>query len=104
VDPALPRLGLFDGEVVVDMRDVRGRERIVRVHSRKSQLSEEVRLEVIARATDGLAGADLANMVNEAALLAARRVKARVEMVDFEDAKDKVMLGVERRSLVLSDE
>ncbi|MBI4500617.1 MAG: ATP-dependent zinc metalloprotease FtsH, partial [Gemmatimonadetes bacterium] len=104
LDPALLRPGRFDRQIVVDMPDVRGREMILRVHSRKIPLSDDVRLEVIARATPGLAGADLANIVNEAALLAARRGKARVDMSDFEDAKDKVMLGVERKSLVLSDE
>jgi cell division protease FtsH len=104
LDPALLRPGRFDRQIVVDMPDVRGREMILRVHSRKIPLSDDVRLEVLARATPGLAGADLANIVNEAALLAARRGKSRVDMSDFEDAKDKVMLGVERRSLVLSDE
>jgi len=104
LDPALLRPGRFDRQIVVDMPDVRGREMILKVHVRKIPLSEDSRLEVIARATPGLAGADLANIVNEAALLAARRNKQRVEMVDFEDAKDKVMLGVERKSLVLSDE
>jgi cell division protease FtsH len=104
LDPALMRPGRFDRQIVVDMPDVRGREMILRVHARKIPLSEDVKLEVIARATPGLAGADLANIVNESALLAARRSKSRVDMVDFEDAKDKVMLGVERRSLVLSDE
>ncbi len=104
LDPALLRPGRFDRQVVVDMPDVRGREMILKVHARKIPLSEDVRLEVLARATPGLAGADLANIVNEAALLAARRNKPRVEMEDFEDAKDKVMLGVERRSLVLSEE
>jgi cell division protease FtsH len=104
LDPALLRPGRFDRQVVVDMPDVRGREMILKVHARKIPLSDDVRMEVIARATPGLAGADLANIVNEAALLAARRNKPRVEMVDFEDAKDKVMLGVERKSLVLSEE
>jgi cell division protease FtsH len=104
LDPALLRPGRFDRQVVVDMPDVRGREMILKVHARKIPLSDDVRLDVIARATPGLAGADLANIVNEAALLAARRNKPRVEMNDFEDAKDKVMLGVERKSLVLSDE
>ncbi len=104
LDPALLRPGRFDRQIVVDMPDVRGREMILKVHARKIPLSDDVRLEVIARATPGLAGADLANIVNEAALLAARRSKSSVEMLDFEDAKDKVMLGVERKSLVLSDE
>jgi cell division protease FtsH len=104
LDPALLRPGRFDRQVVVDMPDVRGREMILKVHARKIPLSADVKLENVARATPGLAGADLANIVNEAALLAARRNKQQVEMVDFEDAKDKVMLGVERRSLVLSEE
>jgi cell division protease FtsH len=104
LDPALLRPGRFDRQIVVDMPDVRGREMILKVHVRKIPLAEDVRLDVIARATPGLAGADLANIVNEAALLAARRNKLRVDMQDFEDAKDKVMLGIERKSLVLSEE
>ena len=104
LDPALLRPGRFDRQIVVDMPDVRGREMILKVHVRKIPLSADARLEIIARATPGLAGADLANIVNEAALLAARRDKQRVDMQDFEDAKDKVMLGVERKSLVLSEE
>jgi len=104
LDPALLRPGRFDRQVVVDMPDVRGREMILKVHARKIPLASDVHLEVVARATPGLAGADLANIVNESALLAARRSKNAVEMVDFEDAKDKVMLGVERKSLVLSEE
>jgi len=104
LDPALLRPGRFDRQVVVDMPDVRGREMILRVHARKIPLADSVRLEVMARATPGLAGADLANIVNEAALLAARRNRSNVTMEDFEDAKDKVMLGVERKSLVLSEE
>ncbi len=104
LDPALLRPGRFDRQIVVDMPDIRGREMILKVHARKIPLADGVQLSVLARATPGLAGADLANIVNEAALLAARRNKDSVEMVDFEDAKDKVMLGIERRSLVLSDE
>jgi cell division protease FtsH len=104
LDPALLRPGRFDRQIVVDMPDVRGREMILKVHARKIPLGDTVQLEVISRATPGLAGADLANIVNEAALLAARRNKQKVEMVDFEDAKDKLMLGIERKSLVLSDE
>jgi cell division protease FtsH len=87
----------------VDAPDVRGREGILRVHTRKIPLASDVRLDVIARGTPGMAGADLANLVNEAAVLAARRNKSQVAMEDFEDAKDKVMLGVERRSLVLTE-
>ncbi len=104
LDPALLRPGRFDRQIVVDAPDVRGREGILRVHTRKIPLAADVVLEVIAKGTPGMAGADLANLVNEAALLAARRNKTLVEMQDFEDAKDKVMLGVERKSLVLSEE
>jgi len=104
LDPALLRPGRFDRQIVVDAPDVRGREGILRVHTRKIPLAADVILEVIAKGTPGMAGADLANLVNEAALLAARRNKTLVEMQDFEDAKDKVMLGVERKSLVLSEE
>jgi cell division protease FtsH len=104
LDPALLRPGRFDRQIVVDAPDVRGREGILRVHTRKIPLSSDVRLEVIAKGTPGMAGADLANLVNEAAVLAARRNKTLVDMQDFEDAKDKVMLGVERRSLVLTED
>src|SRR5213083_2846144 len=104
LDPALLRPGRFDRQIVVDMPDVKGREQILRVHTRKIPLGSGVDLERIARGTAGLAGAELANIVNEAALLAARRNKAVVDMRDLEDAKDKVMLGLERRSRVLSDE
>src|SRR5690349_16110760 len=103
LDPALLRPGRFDRQIVVDMPDVKGREQILRVHTRKIPLAADVRLEVIAKGTPGMAGADLANLVNEAAVLAARRNKTLVDMSDFEDAKDKVMLGVERRSLVLTE-
>src|SRR5438445_674187 len=94
----------FDRQIVVDMPDVKGREQILRVHTRKIPLAGNVDLELIARGTPGLAGAELANVVNEAALLAARRNKTAVDMQDLEDAKDKVMLGLERKSRVLSDE
>ncbi|HEY7503522.1 MAG TPA: ATP-dependent zinc metalloprotease FtsH [Gemmatimonadales bacterium] len=104
LDPALLRPGRFDRQIVVDAPDVRGREGILRVHTRKIPLASDVRLEVIAKGTPGMAGADLANLVNEAAVLAARRNKTLVDMQDFEDAKDKVMLGVERRSLVLTED
>jgi cell division protease FtsH len=104
LDPALLRPGRFDRQIVVDAPDVRGREGILRVHTRKIPLGSDVRLEVIAKGTPGMAGADLANLVNEAAVLAARRNKTLVDMQDFEDAKDKVMLGVERRSLVLTED
>src|SRR5678815_2811802 len=103
LDPALLRPGRFDRQIVVDAPDVKGREGILRVHTRKIPLASDVRLEVIAKGTPGMAGADLANLVNEAAVLAARRNKTLVDMSDFEDAKDKVMLGVERRSLVLTE-
>jgi cell division protease FtsH len=104
LDPALLRPGRFDRQIVVDAPDVRGREGILRVHTRKIPLASDVRLETIAKGTPGMAGADLANLVNEAAVLAARRNKTLVDMLDFEDAKDKVMLGVERRSLVLTED
>ena len=103
LDPALLRPGRFDRQIVVDAPDVRGREGILRVHTRKIPLGSDVRLDTIAKGTPGMAGADLANLVNEAAVLAARRNKTLVDMQDFEDAKDKVMLGVERRSLVLTE-
>ena len=104
LDPALLRPGRFDRQIVVDAPDVKGREGILRVHTRKIPLAPDVRLETLAKGTPGLAGADLANLVNEAAVLAARKNKVLVEMVDFEEAKDKVMLGVERRSLQLTEE
>jgi len=103
LDPALLRPGRFDRQIVVDWPDVRGREGILRVHTRKIPLADEVDLKQIARGTPGLAGADLANIVNEAALLAARRNRKKVTHRDFEDAKDKVMLGMERRSLVMTE-
>ncbi|HKV74011.1 MAG TPA: ATP-dependent zinc metalloprotease FtsH [Gemmatimonadales bacterium] len=104
LDPALLRPGRFDRQIVVDAPDVKGREGILRVHTRKIPLAADVVLETIAKGSPGMAGADLANLVNEAALLAARRNKSLVDMQDFEDAKDKVMLGVERKSLVLTEE
>ena len=104
LDPALLRPGRFDRQIVVDMPDARGREGILKVHSRKIPLSKKVDLTVLARGTPGFSGADLANLVNEAALLAARRNRNRVAMEDLEDAKDKVMMGTERRSLILTDE
>ena len=104
LDPALLRPGRFDRQIIVDMPDVKGREQIMRVHTRKIPLAQSVDLERIARATPGLSGAELSNIVNEAALLAARRNKSVVDGQDLEDAKDKVMLGLERRSRVLSDE
>jgi cell division protease FtsH len=103
LDPALLRPGRFDRQVVVDAPDVRGREGILRVHLKKVPLAENVEITKIARGTPGMSGADLANLVNEAALLAARRGREKVFMDDLEDAKDKVMLGAERKSLVLSE-
>jgi cell division protease FtsH len=104
LDPALLRPGRFDRQVVVDLPDVRGREMILQVHARRLPLGANVDLAQVARGTPGLSGADLANLVNEASILAARRAKASVDLRDFEDAKDKVMMGAERRSLVVSDE
>jgi cell division protease FtsH len=104
LDPALLRPGRFDRRVVVNRPDVRGREEILRVHTRKIPLAEDVDLSVLARGTPGFSGADLANMVNEAALAAARQNRKAVLMFDFEVAKDKVLMGVERKSLLLSDE
>ena len=103
LDPALLRPGRFDRQVVVDAPDVKGRQMILGVHARKLPLDDDVDLEVIAKGTPGLSGADLANICNEAALLAARRDADRVSMEDFEQAKDKVMLGTERRSMVLTE-
>jgi cell division protease FtsH len=104
LDPALLRPGRFDRQVVVPNPDVNGREKILRVHMRKVPLASDVDPKVIARGTPGFSGADLANLVNEAALLAARMGKRVVAMFEFEHAKDKVMMGTERRSLVMSDE
>jgi cell division protease FtsH len=103
LDPALLRPGRFDRQVVVPNPDVNGREKILRVHMRKVPLASDVDPKVIARGTPGFSGADLANLVNEAALLAARIGKRVVAMTEFEDAKDKVMMGAERRSLVMTD-
>jgi len=104
LDPALLRPGRFDRQVVVPRPDVKGREEILRVHARRIPLSPDVDLKVLARGTPGFSGADLANLVNEAALLAARQSKKLVEMIDFESAKDKVLMGVERRSMIISEE
>ncbi len=103
LDPALLRPGRFDRQVVVDRPDVKGREGILKVHTRKIPLDSNVKLEVLAKGTPGLAGAELANLVNEAALLAARKNKSRVGMEDFEEAKDKVMMGMERKSMIISE-
>jgi cell division protease FtsH len=104
LDPALLRPGRFDRQIVVDSPDVNGREGILRVHTKEIPLADDVDLRVLAKGTPGLSGADLANVVNEGALLAARLDKDRVYMIDLEVAKDRVMLGAERRSLVISDE
>ncbi len=103
LDPALLRPGRFDRQVVVDRPDVKGREGIFKVHTRNIPLGDDVNVEVLAKGTPGLAGAELANLVNEAALLAARKDKKKVEMIDFEEAKDKVMMGMERKSLIISE-
>ena len=103
LDSALLRPGRFDRQIVVDVPDVKGREGILRVHTKKIPLSKDIDLSVIAKGTPGLVGADLANLVNEAALLAARKNKKAVENDDFEEAKDKVMMGVERKSLQISE-
>ncbi len=104
LDPALLRPGRFDRQIVIPRPDVRGREGILRVHVKGVPLAEDVDLKVLARGTPGFSGADLENLVNEAALAAARQGKDRVDMEDFERAKDKVLMGAERRSLVLSEE
>ncbi|MGB0909252.1 MAG: ATP-dependent zinc metalloprotease FtsH [Nitrospirales bacterium] len=104
LDPALLRPGRFDRQVTVNRPDVRGRMEILKVHTKKVPVNEDVELEQIARGTPGFSGADLENLVNEAALWAARLDKKSVELIDFENAKDKVMMGAERRSMVLSDE
>jgi cell division protease FtsH len=104
LDPALLRPGRFDRHVVVPRPDIRGREGILQVHTRKVPLSTDVDVRVLARSTPGFTGADLENLVNEAALLAARNDKQKVDMLDLELAKDKVMMGAERRSMIISDE
>ncbi|MBU0710550.1 ATP-dependent zinc metalloprotease FtsH [bacterium] len=103
LDSALLRPGRFDRQIVVDVPDVKGREGILLVHTKKIPLAKEINLSIIAKGTPGLVGADLANLVNEAALLAARKNKKAVENEDFEEAKDKVMMGVERKSLQISE-
>jgi cell division protease FtsH len=104
LDPALLRPGRFDRQVVVPNPDINGRERILRVHMRNVPLAADVDVKIIARGTPGFSGADLSNLVNEAALMAARKNRRMVTMRDFEDAKDKVMMGAERRSMVMSEE
>jgi cell division protease FtsH len=104
LDPALLRPGRFDRQIVVDLPDLRGREGILKVHVRNKPIAEDVDVTTVARGTPGMSGADLANLVNEAALLAARRNREKVFMADFEDAKDRVLLGAERKSLVMREE
>ena len=104
LDPALLRPGRFDRQIVVDAPDLRGREGILRVHLRGKPIADDVNITTIARGTPGMSGADLANLVNEAALLAARRGQDKIYMPDFEDAKDRVLLGAERKSLVMREE
>jgi len=104
LDPALMRPGRFDRQVVVPLPDIRGREQILLVHMRKVPMASDVKAEIIARGTPGFSGADLENLVNEAALLAARQDKEALGMIDFEMAKDKVFMGTERRSMVMSED
>ena len=104
LDPALLRPGRFDRQIVVPNPDFIGREKILKVHARKVPLSPDVDLKVVARGTPGFSGADLINLVNEAALLAARRNKRIVTKAEFEDARDKIMMGAERRTLMMTDE
>ncbi|CUT17832.1 ATP-dependent metalloprotease FtsH [Candidatus Ichthyocystis hellenicum] len=104
LDPALLRPGRFDRQVVVSLPDIRGREQILKVHVRKVPMADDVRIDILARGTPGFSGADLANLVNEAALFAARYNKKFVDMSDFEMAKDKIMMGTERRSMVMSED
>ncbi len=104
LDPALLRPGRFDRQVVVPIPDLKGREGIVKVHLKKKVVSKDVDATILARGTPGFTGADIENMINEAALMAARRGKDSVDMVDFEDAKDKVLMGAERKSMIISDE
>jgi cell division protease FtsH len=104
LDPALLRPGRFDRQVVVPLPDIRGREQILMVHMRKVPMAADVKADILARGTPGFSGADLANLVNEAALFAARASKRLVDMLDFENAKDKIMMGAERRSMVMPEE
>ncbi len=103
LDPALLRPGRFDRQVIVSNPDVKGRLEIIKVHIKKVPLADDVNLEILARGTPGFSGADLANLINEAALLAARQSKTKVEMIDFENSKDKVMMGKERKSMIISE-
>ncbi|MCF7822912.1 MAG: ATP-dependent zinc metalloprotease FtsH [Candidatus Marinimicrobia bacterium] len=103
LDSALLRPGRFDRQIIVDIPDVRGREAVLRVHAKNIPMAKNVRLDIIAKGTPGMSGADLANLINESALIAAKRKKNRVEMIDIENAKDKVMMGTERRSMVINE-
>ncbi|MBP7901365.1 MAG: ATP-dependent zinc metalloprotease FtsH [Spirochaetes bacterium] len=103
LDPALLRPGRFDRQVIVDVPDVRGREKILAVHSKKIPLAKDVDLKIVARGTPGFTGADLANLVNESAIMAARRNRARVNMSDIDSAKDKIMMGPERKSMIITE-
>ncbi len=104
LDPALLRPGRFDRQIIVDRPDIRGREGIFKVHTKKMPLAKDVKPDVIARIIPGFSGADIANMINEASLLAAKKKKKRVEMVDFESARDKILMGAERKSLIISEQ
>jgi len=104
LDPALLRPGRFDRQIVVPVPDIKGREEIFKVHLRKKHISDDVDISILARGTPGFTGADIENMVNEAALIAARKGKNRIEMEDFEEAKDKVIMGIERKSMIISEE
>jgi cell division protease FtsH len=104
LDPALLRPGRFDRRVVVPLPDIKGRTGILTVHAKNKPLADDVDLETVAKGTPGFCGADLSNLVNEAALMAARKEKKKIEKVDFEVAKDKVLMGVERKSMIISPE
>ena len=104
LDPALLRPGRFDRQVVVPVPDLKGREGILKVHLRKKMVADNLDTSVLARGTPGFTGADIENMVNEAALMAARRGKEKIELDDFEDAKDKVLMGTERKSMIISED
>ncbi|HQE58939.1 MAG TPA: ATP-dependent zinc metalloprotease FtsH, partial [Spirochaetota bacterium] len=103
LDPALLRPGRFDRQVIVDVPDVRGREKILAVHSKKIPLAKDVDLKIVARGTPGFTGADLANLINESAIMAARRNRSRVNMSDIDSAKDKIMMGPERKSMIITE-
>ena len=104
LDPALLRPGRFDRQIFVDLPDINGREMILKVHMKKTPIGPDVKPLILAKGTPGFSGADLENLVNEAALLAAKRDKEKIEMVDFEESKDKVYMGLERKSKVIKEE